>query len=790
MNEKVLHTLEYDKILEQLEALAGSEGGKRLCRSLRPFSEMEEILPAIRATSDAEMRLIAKGSLAFSGIRDVRVPARRAALGSSLSIETLLEVRGLLEMAGRAKNYGREELREEPDSLSPLFESLEPCAPLRQELDRCILSEDEIADSASPGLLSVRRRMGSIGERIRNEMNSLLLKHRSSLQDQLITQRGGRWCLPVKAEYRSAISGIVHDQSGTGSTVFVEPLSVVRLGNEQKELEIEEKREIEKVLAALSGLTGERAQDIACDYETLTRLDFIFAKARLSRSYKGTAPLFDTRRCLDIRSGRHPLLDPKKVVPISLRLGKEYDMLVVTGPNTGGKTVSLKTAGLFTLMGQAGLHIPAAPNSRLSVFKEVYADIGDEQSIEQSLSTFSSHMTNIVRILSEADEQSLVLFDELGAGTDPIEGAALARAILTRLHERGIRTMATTHYSELKLFALSTEGVENASCEFDVETLRPTYRLVTGVPGKSNAFAIAGKLGLPGDVIDLAGSYIDSDQEAFEDVIAELQDRRRQMEEAEAEIKELKEETARLEQEARKRQGALEAQKEKILREAREEARRVLQEAKDTADKAIRDLRRGGGSVSREMEQTRSGLREALTGAEDALSALGGPQQRRVTVTEKKLRVGDAVFVHSLGLKGTVSTLPDAKGNLFVQMGILRSQVNAADVELIPEETVTVEGKRRSTAVGGSIAKARSISPEINLIGMTVDEAVPALDKYLDDAVTAHLEKVRIIHGRGTGALRNAVTGLLRKDGRVASYETAPYNEGGYGATVATLKKH
>ncbi len=787
MNEKALHTLEFDKILTRLTELAGSESGKALCRELKPLADMREILTNLKETTDAENRLISRGSIAFSGIYDLRASVKRAQTGSSLSIPELLRIRQLLAASSRAKAFGRLEQREEADSLCGYFDALEPLTPFREELDRDLISEEEVADNASPGLAKVRRQMGGIGDRIHTELSSLLIKYRTSLQDAVITMRDGRYCLPVKAENKSQVPGIVHDQSGSGKALFIEPLSVVRLNNEFKELEIQEKKEIELILADLSGKAAEAGAAINTDFEVLTKLDFIFAKARLSRSYKGTAPLFQEKKAVDLKQARHPLLDPKQVVPIDIRLGDAYDLLIITGPNTGGKTVSLKTVGLLTLMGQAGLHIPAAIGSRLTVFREVFADIGDEQSIEQSLSTFSSHMTNIVTIMKEADKDSLVLFDELGAGTDPAEGAALAMAILSRLHREGIRTMATTHYSELKVYALSTDGVENASCEFSVETLRPTYRLLIGIPGKSNAFAIAGKLGLPQEIIEEAGGYIDGNEEAFEDVIAELDKRRTEMEKAESEISRLKHETLRLKEEAEKRQGGLEQQKEKILREAREQARTILQEAKDTADKAIRDLHKEGKTVTREMEDTRASLRLAINDTTGKIND-EPKNQRRVTVTEKKLKLGDAVYVHTLGLKGTVSSLPDAKGRIFVQMGILRSEVNAADVELIPEETTTYEGKKRSSVSAGSISKAMSISPEINLIGQTVDDAIIALDKYVDDAYIAHLEKIRIIHGRGTGALRNAVASFLRKNKHVESFETAPYNEGGYGATIAIMK--
>lgn len=795
MNEKVLKTLEYDKIIVQLETLAVSDGAKKRCRELKPLSDAGEIIKAQKETSDAEARLIAHGSLGFTGIHDIRASVKRAESGSSLSIIELLRVMQLLAMASKAKVYGREDSREEPDSLSERFNGLAPVAPLRQLLEADIISEEEIADNASPGLAKVRRQLRTISDRIHTELNSLLIKNRTYLQDAVITMRDGRYCLPVKAENKGQVSGIVHDQSGSGKAVFIEPLSVVKLNNEWRELEIQEQKEIEQILAELSTHVVAHSGEVLADYQLLTELDFIFARARLSRSYKGVEPVYpepsddpyaeDPPRILELKKARHPLLDPQKVVPIDLKLGDGYDLLIVTGPNTGGKTVSLKTVGLLCMMGQSGLHIPAGINSRLCIFNEIYADIGDEQSIEQSLSTFSSHMTNIVKIMAAADEKSLVLLDELGAGTDPVEGAALAMAILNRLHGRGIRTMATTHYSELKVYALSTEGVENASCEFDVETLRPTYRLLIGIPGKSNAFAISRKLGLEDDIIAEAGGYIDTNEEAFEDVIADLNRQQKEMERARLEVQRLQKEAEDLQKNAKHLQKDLEAKKAALLHDAKEEARTILQDAKDAADKAIRDMHKKGETVSREMEEARTSLRLALEKMNESdLPA----EPRRVTVTEKKLRLGDLVFVHSMGLKGTVASLPDAKGKLSVQMGILRSEVDASDVELIPEDTATLEGKRTRTSVSG-FSKGLTISPEINLIGLRTDEAIQTLDKYLDDAYLAHLEKVRIIHGRGTGALKSAVAGFLRKNKRIVSFSEAPFNEGGYGVTIAELKK-
>ncbi|MCD8330845.1 MAG: endonuclease MutS2 [Lachnospiraceae bacterium] len=789
MNEKACHTLEFTKIKSRLEELAQTPGGKQLCRELTPMTGMAEIQNAQKETSDAEMRIIAKGGVSFSGVKDVRGSVMRLAVGSSLTISELLAVSSLLTVAARAKSYGRREDREEPDSLEGYFGAIEPLSPLNHEIKRCIISPEEISDEASPGLAKVRRSMKGIHNRIHDQLNALVVSHRNYLQDGVVTVRDGRYCIPVKAEYRAQVPGLVHDQSGSGSTFFVEPMPIVRLNNELRELELQEAKEIEAVLAALSEQVAENPEALTEDFRVLTHLDFVFAKAQLSRQYKGTEPLFNRERRIHIKQGRHPLLPARKVVPIDIWLGKDFDLLVITGPNTGGKTVTLKTLGLFTLMGQSGLHIPAASGSQLGIFHEVFADIGDEQSIEQNLSTFSAHMTNTVRILEAADEHSLVLFDELGAGTDPTEGAALAMAILQRLHRRGIRTVATTHYSELKVYALSTPGVENASCEFDVATLRPTYRLLIGVPGKSNAFAISRKLGLMEEVIEEAQASIGQQDEAFEDVISSLEAQRIQLEKDQKEAARLRDEAERLQQETARKQSRLDEQRDAVLRKAREEARDILQEAKNSADKAIRNLNKQGVRVTREMEAERSQLRDKM---DENNKKLAGTQKKRVhkTSAPEDFRIGDAVHVISLNLDGTVSSLPNAKGNLTVQMGILRSQVNIRDLELLQEQTVSFDGKKtKSTASQIKMAKSAAVSGELNIIGKTVAEAIPELDKYLDDAYLAHMPSVRIIHGRGTGTLKAAVQSFLRKDKhRVASYRGGEFGEGSYGVTVVEFK--
>ena len=793
MNKKAYQTLEYYKITERLAAHAASAGGKKLCLALEPMQSLEQITAAQAETADALSRVYRRGSLYLAGAKDVRASLKRLEVGSSLNILELLDICTLLETAGKAKQYARQNdgREEEPDSLDPLFSALEPCAPLSQEIRRCILSEDEISDDASPALRSVRRSIRTANDRIHSTLSGMVNgSARSYLQDAVITQRNGRYCIPVKAEYRSQVPGMIHDQSSTGSTLFVEPMAVVRLNNDLKELYLKEQEEIEHVLESLSGQAASCTEAIAQDYELLTELDFIFAKAVLAKEMKATCPVFNEERQILIKEGRHPLLDPGKVVPVTIRLGQDYDLLIVTGPNTGGKTVSLKTTGLLTLMGQAGLHIPAAQNSQLAVFDEVYADIGDEQSIEQSLSTFSSHMTNIIRILKEASLNSLVLFDELCAGTDPTEGAALAIAILSHLHKMGIRTMATTHYSELKVFALSTPGVENACCEFNVETLSPTYRLLIGIPGKSNAFAISSKLGLPGFLIEDARGHLSEQNESFEDLLSDLESSRRTIEQEQEEIREHKEEIRSLREALEKKQEKLDSQRERILREANEQARRILQEAKDYADQTMKDFHKFGkaGISASEMEAERARLRERIKKTEKKLSQPKEQKPKRA-LRPSDLHLGDTVRVLSLNLTGTVSSLPDARGNLFVQMGILRSQVKLSDLELVEEAVITAKQFQKSSTGKIKMSKSASVSTEINLIGMTVDEALAHLDKYLDDAYLAHLPSVRIVHGKGTGALRKAVQGLLKRNKYVKSYRLGEFGEGDAGVTIATFKQ-
>lgn len=792
MNEKALRVLEYPKIIEKLTQMAGSQPGKNLCKNLLPSCDLDEINRMQRETADALTRIYQKGSVSFSGVQDLRGSLKRLEIGSTLNILELLSVCKLLETCNRVKSYSRRDTEEtEEDSLDEMFRELQPLTPLSSEIRRCILSEDEIADDASPTLRQIRRSMGITNDRIRSQLNSMVNgSTRTYLQDAVITQRNGRYCIPVKAEHRSQVPGMIHDQSSTGSTLFVEPMAVVKLNNDLRELELQEEKEIEVILAHLSGLVAENSEEVHNDILLLTELDFIFARAMLAKSYDGSRPDFNEEGRISIKKGRHPLLDPKKVVPVDITLGDTFDLLVISGPNTGGKTVSLKTVGLFTLMGQAGLHIPAFDHSELSVFTEVFADIGDEQSIEQSLSTFSSHMTNIVSFWKQADSRSLVLFDELGAGTDPTEGAALAIAILSNLHRRGIRTIATTHYSELKIFALSTPGVENGCCEFNVETLRPTYRLLIGVPGKSNAFAISSKLGLPDEIIEEAKGHISQEAENFEDVIADLENRRAMVEQERQEISRYKQEIERLKNNLARKEDKLDTSREKILAQAREEAHALLREAKEYADETIRRYHKFGSSIdsSKEMEQERNRLREKMSGLEKDM-ALKNTQKPKKEVKAKELRIGDSVKVLSLNLKGTISTLPDARGNLFVQMGILRSQVNLKDLEKLPDEEPLSTALKRTGTGKLKMSKSASVSTEINLLGKTVDEALNELDKYLDDAYLAHLPSVRVVHGKGTGALRKAVHNYLRRQKHVDSYRLGEFGEGDAGVTIVTFKK-
>ena len=790
MNQKTLTKLEFDKIIALLEEEAGSFRGRQLCRRLKPMTDLGKIDTFQEQTAAAFTRIVRKGRISFGDAMPVEESMKRLEVGGALTISELLRICRLLANAARVKSYGRHDTQEDAsDCLDAYFDQLEPLTPLSSEIERCIISEDEISDDASSTLKHIRRSIGSINDKVHSTLSSLVNGSlRTYLQDPIITMRGDRYCIPVKAEYRGQVQGLIHDQSSTGSTLFIEPMAVVKLNNDLKELYAKEQEEIQAILARLSEEAAQYIEEIRADYRALTDLDFIFARGALALSMRGSRPVFNEQGRIRIREGRHPLLDQKTVVPITVSLGDDFTLLIITGPNTGGKTVSLKTVGLFTLMGQAGLHIPAGDRSELAVFHQVYADIGDEQSIEQSLSTFSSHMTNIVSFLKKVDERSLVLFDELGAGTDPTEGAALAIAILSHLHSRNIRTMATTHYSELKVYALSTPGVENACCEFDVESLRPTYRLLIGIPGKSNAFAISGKLGLPDYIIEDAKKRLSEQDVSFEDLLSDLEASRRTIEKEREEIAAYRREAESLKQQAAQRQAKLDEQRDRIIREANEKANAILREAKEVADETIRNFHKFGKEniSAAEMEKERERLRKKIKDT-SAASSLGS-QKPKKQHKPSDFKLGESVKVLSMNLTGTVSSLPDSRGNVTVQMGILRSQVNISDLEIIEEPSPYTQKKFSRTSKGKiAMGKSLSVSPEINLLGKTVDEAVSELDKYLDDALLSHLNTVRVVHGKGTGALRKGIHEYLRRQKHVKSYHLAEFGEGDAGVTIVEL---
>lgn len=795
MNEKALRILEYDKIIDMLTDKATSAPGKELCKVLKPMSDLAKIEEAQKQTADAFSRLVKCGRANFSGNTDISYSIKVLEIGGALSAPELLKISASLACAARAKAFSRTDRDDDiEDSLQRFFANLEPLTPLQNEISRCIISEEEIADDASSALKHIRRSVSLTNEKIHSQLTSMVNGScRTYLQDAVITMRNNRYCIPVKSEHKANVPGMIHDQSSTGSTLFIEPAVVVNLNNRLKELAMEEQQEIERILAELSANAGGHTNEISNNYRLLTILDFIFARASLAIDMNASRPIFNNNRYINIRKGRHPLLSKKNVVPIDVNLGAEFDLLVVTGPNTGGKTVSLKTVGLFTLMGQSGLHIPALDRSELGVFYEVYADIGDEQSIEQNLSTFSAHMTNTISILNNADENSLCIFDELGAGTDPVEGAALAIAILKHLHERKIRTMATTHYSELKVFALTTPNVENACCEFDVETLAPTYRLLIGIPGKSNAFAISSKLGLSDEIIESAKEHIGKEDESFEDLLAKLENSRRTIEKEQNELQRYKSEIASLKKKLEQKHEKIDAQKDKILREANEEAKKILQEAKDTADEAIRAFQKSDAHTSiKDMENARTKVREKISEKNNKLNIAENMPAHKV-LKPNQIKPGDSVKIVTMGLKGTVSSKPDAKGDLFVQCGIIRSKVNIKDIVLIKDEAMAgVAGYQKGhggfSAERSSISKTATIALEINLLGRTVDEAISELDKYLDDAYMSHAPSVRIVHGKGTGALRNAVQQYLKRLSYVKSFHLGEYGEGDAGVTIAEFK--
>lgn len=790
MNNKSLSTLEYNKIISRLVSFACSDGAKQILHKLEPMTDIDKINTALDYTNDALTRVYQKGSVDFSRIKDIRGSIARLKVGSSLNALELLNISMLLECAAHIKGY----YEQRADSIQPLIDMLDPVTLLNNASKKCIISEDEISDDASANLRSIRRQKNIAADRIHTELNKILNSPstRTYLQDYVITTRQGRFCLPVKAEYKSLMPGMVHDQSSTGSTVFIEPAAVVKLNNDIRELELKEQAEIEVILADLSAKAAEYTDSLLSDYEILTNLDCIFAKALLSRHFNCSRPVMNNKGIVNIKKGRHPLIEPHTVVPIDIYLGTDFNLLIITGPNTGGKTVSLKTVGLLTLMAQAGLNIPALEHSDIAVFDNIFADIGDEQSIEQSLSTFSSHMTNTVDILKKADSNSLILFDEIGAGTDPTEGAALAIAILDSLHRRNITTMATTHYSEIKMYALTTDGVENACCEFDVQSLRPTYRLLIGVPGKSNAFAISKKLGLSDNIINDASRRLDSEDIKFEDLVTDLEQSRVTIEREREELNEYKAQIAQLKSELTKKTERLDERTDNIIRKANEEAARILKDAKEYADKTINAMNKHGMTV-KELEKHRSAIREKMNKRQEKLKiepANNISEHKAHDISEFK--VGMHVKVLTMNVIGTVSQIHKNKNQVTVLVGSLSTKMDIKNLAILKGYKDPAETSSKPKGAGGSgkikMSKSSSVSSEINLLGYTVDEAIAVLDKYLDDAYIARIPQVRIVHGKGTGALRSGITSYLHGVPYIKEFRLGQIGEGAEGVTIVTFK--
>lgn len=790
MNNKSLSTLEYNKIISRLVSFACSDGAKQILHKLEPMTDIDKINTALDYTNDALTRVYQKGSVDFSRIKDIRGSIARLKVGSSLNALELLNISMLLECAAHIKGY----YEQRADSIQPLIDMLDPVTLLNNAIKKCIISEDEISDDASANLRSIRRQKNIAADRIHTELNKILNSPstRTYLQDYVITTRQGRFCLPVKAEYKSLMPGMVHDQSSTGSTVFIEPAAVVKLNNDIRELELKEQAEIEVILADLSAKAAEYTDSLLSDYEILTNLDCIFAKALLSRHFNCSRPVMNNKGIVNIKKGRHPLIEPHTVVPIDIYLGTDFNLLIITGPNTGGKTVSLKTVGLLTLMAQAGLNIPALEHSDIAVFDNIFADIGDEQSIEQSLSTFSSHMTNTVDILKKADSNSLILFDEIGAGTDPTEGAALAIAILDSLHRRNITTMATTHYSEIKMYALTTDGVENACCEFDVQSLRPTYRLLIGVPGKSNAFAISKKLGLSDNIINDASRRLDSEDIKFEDLVTDLEQSRVTIEREREELNEYKAQIAQLKSELTKKTERLDERTDNIIRKANEEAARILKDAKEYADKTINAMNKHGMTV-KELEKHRSAIREKMNKRQEKLKiepANNISEHKAHDISEFK--VGMHVKVLTMNVIGTVSQIHKNKNQITVLVGSLSTKMDIKNLTILKGYKDPAETSSKPNGAGGSgkikMSKSSSVSSEINLLGYTVDEAIAVLDKYLDDAYIARIPQVRIVHGKGTGALRSGITSYLHGVPYIKEFRLGQIGEGAEGVTIVTFK--
>ena len=788
--DKALKVLEYDKIIDMLLDLTQGELARDLVEKLEPSNDIDEIRRMQEETSEAYRVLARYGDIDYTAATHIKHLVSKASLGSMLFIEDLYDIMQNIFLVSSIKRYLKTAIEDENlklKHLRRLYDSLASLDDLKKKLSMTIVSRDEIADNASSTLRSIRRSKKLKNQAIEDKLNSYITsdKTKKYLQDAIVTMREGRYVIPVKNEYRSSVEGMIHDISQKGSTVFIEPMAVVKLNNELRELENEEKKEIERILYELSSEVSEYKTYLEMNEEALKSISFIFARARLAREMRATEPVLNDRGYVNLKNARHPLIAKDKVVPTTVELGDEYTSLIITGPNTGGKTVSLKTVGLITLMAKSGLNIPCDNNSSVAVFDKVYADIGDEQSIEQSLSTFSSHMKNIVHIVENAEYNDLVLFDELGAGTDPTEGAALAISILKLFRERRIRTMATTHYSQIKFYALTSEGVKNASMEFNVDTLSPTYRLIIGIPGKSNAFEISKRLGLDQKIIDSAKELLNENDTRFEDVLKAIEEDRTEIENKRIKINEENEEIERLREKLENKNKKLEDRQEAIINKAKEEAREIVKKAKSESAFIIDELKDISSLSKKEDRRRLQEAKDYLRDLEDENRLKIKDNKKRTKEIPTDIKLGESVRIISIDKFGEVETLPDEKGDLNIQVGIMSVRSNIKDIERSEsKEEVKVEKKTRSI----NKAKSKNISSEINLIGRTVDEAILLLDKYLDDAYLARLKEVRIIHGKGTGTLRDAVRKYLQNSKHVIEYREADYTEGGSGATVAVIK--
>ncbi|HHW48041.1 MAG TPA: endonuclease MutS2 [Clostridiaceae bacterium] len=791
MDRKTVRILEFDKIIQKLADLTASELGRELVETLSPEKEFIKVEASLRETSDGVSFIVRKGSPPLGGIHNIKESIKRVELGSVLNPGELLKIADVLRAGRNLKNYAGEGVTIQDNIVSGLIGSIETNKRIEEKIYRAIVSEDEIADGASTALANIRRQIRNAQEAIKDKLNELIKspKYQKYIQESIVTMRGDRYVIPVKQEYRSEFPGLVHDSSASGATIFIEPMAVVEANNHVKQLKIKEQIEIERILKELTSDVNGIIDSLKSNVSILARLDFIFAKAKLSVNYNCVCPELNEKGHIVIKKGRHPLIDPESVVPIDLWIGEEFRTLVVTGPNTGGKTVTLKTVGLFTLMAQAGLHIPANEGTKMSVFNKVFADIGDEQSIEQSLSTFSSHMTNIVKIIEKADNKSLVLFDELGAGTDPTEGAALAMAILEYLHDTGCITVATTHYSELKMYAISTQGVENASCEFDVQTLKPTYRLLIGVPGKSNAFAISKRLGLPKHILERAKEFLTGENIKFEDIIMSIEHERKEAEKEKELAKSYRAEIEKLRDEIERQNEKIRSQRDRIIKEAREEARRLLLDAKREIEEMMETMKKIQeeqelAARNKAAEEIKQKLRSKINQIEESLSETILPRQGYIKPPEN-LKPGDTVLIINLNQKGTVLEVPDKDGQVLVQAGIMKINVHVTNLKLVDEQVLEIH-KNQSRNV--DVTKSANISTELDLRGFNLDEAIASADKYLDDASISGLKEVTIIHGKGTGTLRSGIHQFLKSHPHVKTFRLGKFGEGEAGVTIVQLK--